>query len=194
MDDSGYVPAGTTQIHYDAAGNGKAVVFLHAAVADSRMWRGQMGLDGYRTIAFDQRDDLLQALEERARPFGARLELLDDGSALAVLDAGATPLDVAVRAAGCARALRANLPGALIGICCLDLGAGAAAAERASTLFERTVGDLARDAMAAVFAGVTDTAAPPPGGIRVDEQIAVLLERDHPIVRSGGGIYLRGEP
>jgi pimeloyl-ACP methyl ester carboxylesterase len=55
MDDSGYVPAGTTQIHYDVAGNGKAVVFLHAAVADSRMWRGQMGLDGYRTIAFDQR-------------------------------------------------------------------------------------------------------------------------------------------
>ena len=41
--------------HIEEAGEGPAILFLHAGVADSRMWRDQMGLDGYRTIAFDQR-------------------------------------------------------------------------------------------------------------------------------------------
>lgn len=41
--------------HIQDVGEGRPVLFLHAGVADSRMWRGQMGLDGYRTIAFDRR-------------------------------------------------------------------------------------------------------------------------------------------
>jgi pimeloyl-ACP methyl ester carboxylesterase len=42
-------------IHLEAAGEGPAVLFIHAGVADSRMWRDQMGLPGHRTITFDQR-------------------------------------------------------------------------------------------------------------------------------------------
>ncbi len=41
--------------HIETAGEGPAILFLHAGVADSRMWRDQMGLDGYRTITFDLR-------------------------------------------------------------------------------------------------------------------------------------------
>ena len=37
------------------AGSGQNLLSLHAGVADSRMWRSQMALDGYRSIVFDQR-------------------------------------------------------------------------------------------------------------------------------------------
>lgn len=43
------------QFHVEESGSGDPVLFIHAGVADSRMWRGQMGLEGYRCIAFDQR-------------------------------------------------------------------------------------------------------------------------------------------
>lgn len=41
--------------HIEDEGSGPAVLFIHAGVADSRMWRHQMGIDGYRTVAFDKR-------------------------------------------------------------------------------------------------------------------------------------------
>lgn len=55
MDSSGYVPAGRASLFYRAEGVGQPVLFLHAGVADSRMWGDQMGLEGFHTIAFDQR-------------------------------------------------------------------------------------------------------------------------------------------
>ena len=36
-------------------GDGRPILFIHAGVADSRMWRGQLGLNGFRTITFDKR-------------------------------------------------------------------------------------------------------------------------------------------
>ena len=52
----GHVPVGDTQIYLQSAGEGPAVLFIHAGVADSRMWRGQMdALDSYRRVAFDLR-------------------------------------------------------------------------------------------------------------------------------------------
>lgn len=42
-------------LYYEVTGEGPALLFIHAGVADSRMWSGQIGLDGYRTVAFDQR-------------------------------------------------------------------------------------------------------------------------------------------
>lgn len=41
--------------HIEDHGTGPAILFIHAGVADSRMWRDQLGLSGYRTIAFDKR-------------------------------------------------------------------------------------------------------------------------------------------
>ena len=42
-------------LHVIAEGDGPSVLFLHAGVADSRMWRDQMGMDGYQTVAYDKR-------------------------------------------------------------------------------------------------------------------------------------------
>lgn len=52
---TGFVSEGSCDIYFQTAGEGQAVLFIHAGVADSRMWRDQMGLEGYRAIAFDQR-------------------------------------------------------------------------------------------------------------------------------------------
>lgn len=41
--------------HIEDVGEGRPVLFIHAGVADSRMWRSQMGLAGARTVAFDKR-------------------------------------------------------------------------------------------------------------------------------------------
>lgn len=41
--------------HIESVGDGPAILFLHAGVADSRMWRDQMSLEGYRSIAYDRR-------------------------------------------------------------------------------------------------------------------------------------------
>lgn len=45
---SGHVEVGKTALFYEQAGTGKAVVFLHAGVADSRMWDEQ-----FETLASD---------------------------------------------------------------------------------------------------------------------------------------------
>lgn len=79
MTNTGYVPHGKSMIFYRVEGDaGRPVLFIHAGVADSRMWRDQMGLDGLHTIAFDQRG--FGKTEWVAEPFANR----DD--ALAVLD------------------------------------------------------------------------------------------------------------
>ncbi len=53
----GYVASGPERVFFRAAGEGKAVVFIHAGVADSRMWLPQLEAvpDGYRFIAHDER-------------------------------------------------------------------------------------------------------------------------------------------
>lgn len=53
--ETGFVAAGNCRIYYESHGSGPAVLFLHAGVADSRMWRGQLELDGHRSVVFDQR-------------------------------------------------------------------------------------------------------------------------------------------
>lgn len=52
---SGHVRRDGTQIYWEAHGEGDPVLYLHAGVADSRMWRHQHHLDGYSAICFDQR-------------------------------------------------------------------------------------------------------------------------------------------
>jgi len=74
----GHVEHGNALIHYVTAGDGPAVLFLHAGVADSRMWRHQIGADGFQAIAFDQRG--FGRTPWASEPFANR----DD--ALAVLD------------------------------------------------------------------------------------------------------------
>lgn len=55
--ESGFVPVGNTRIYYETSGEGPAVMFVHAGIADSRMWRSQMTslADGRQMVSFDQR-------------------------------------------------------------------------------------------------------------------------------------------
>jgi pimeloyl-ACP methyl ester carboxylesterase len=75
---TGYVEQGAARIFYRSAGEGPAILFIHAGVADSRMWRDQVDLDGFRTVAFDQRG--FGNSEWVAEPYANRTD------ALAVLD------------------------------------------------------------------------------------------------------------
>jgi pimeloyl-ACP methyl ester carboxylesterase len=54
---SAIVPVGAARIAAERAGDGQPVVFLHAGVADRRMWRGQLAAlaSAYQVIAFDRR-------------------------------------------------------------------------------------------------------------------------------------------
>ncbi len=53
----GFIDFNAARIHYTSAGQGKALVFVHAAIADSRMWRAQVEhfSQRYRVITFDMR-------------------------------------------------------------------------------------------------------------------------------------------
>lgn len=53
----GFAAAGKHRLHYHSAGTGTPVIFVHAGVADSRMWLAQLTavLDGHRFLAIDQR-------------------------------------------------------------------------------------------------------------------------------------------
>jgi pimeloyl-ACP methyl ester carboxylesterase len=54
---SGFVEAGDARLHYVDAGKGDAVVFLHAGIADLRMWDPQVPAfaDAYRVVCYDAR-------------------------------------------------------------------------------------------------------------------------------------------
>ncbi|EJN58796.1 alpha/beta fold hydrolase [Halogranum rubrum] len=55
--ETGYVVVDDTRLHYRTAGEGEAVVFLHAGVADSRLWNRQLETfaDQYRVVVYDLR-------------------------------------------------------------------------------------------------------------------------------------------
>lgn len=55
--DDGYAPTGDDLLYFRSAGSGELVVFIHAGVADSRMWVPQFKAvpDGRHFVAFDQR-------------------------------------------------------------------------------------------------------------------------------------------
>jgi pimeloyl-ACP methyl ester carboxylesterase len=57
-----HLEAGTAEvngasIHYEVAGEGEPLVLVHAGIADSRMWDGQIDAfaDGYRVVRYDMR-------------------------------------------------------------------------------------------------------------------------------------------
>ncbi len=54
------IPSGLAQIAVETAGKGTPVVFLHAGVADRRMWSDQLAAlaqpgSGFRGVAYDRR-------------------------------------------------------------------------------------------------------------------------------------------
>ena len=76
---TGYAPSGGAQLYFEVSGEGPAVVFIHAGVADHRMWQPQVEAfaSWHRVVRYDlrgfgkstapeepfsQRDDLLAVL------------------------------------------------------------------------------------------------------------------------------------
>ncbi len=54
---SGYAPSGDARIAYESAGEGQPVIFIHAGIADRRMWRSQLAEvpTGFRYVSLDLR-------------------------------------------------------------------------------------------------------------------------------------------
>jgi pimeloyl-ACP methyl ester carboxylesterase len=55
--ESGFAPSGSARIAYDSVGDGAAAVFIHAGVADRRMWRHQLSAvpAGFQFVSLDLR-------------------------------------------------------------------------------------------------------------------------------------------
>jgi len=63
---SGFAPSGDARIAYESAGEGQSVVFIHAGIADRRMWRSQLAEapPGFRYLSLDLRGHGATALTE----------------------------------------------------------------------------------------------------------------------------------
>ncbi len=120
--DDGFAPSGDHWIYYVEAGSGEPVLFIHAGVADSRMWLPQMEdvPKGFRFIAYDQRGfGRTKVGTESGRPLGDVISLLDyfsiDRAVLVGCSIGAgIALDVAIEHTERVRGLvlvGANSPG-----------------------------------------------------------------------------------
>jgi hypothetical protein len=115
---------------------------------------------------------------------GGHLEVLPDGALLVTFDAHLSPREQAVRAARAALSLREAMPDLLIGVATSEVKGDLA------SLVEEAVASLASEAIVFAFASLAGPTSPPPGGIRVDERTAALLEPDFQIVRRKKGAYI----
>ena len=63
---SGYAPSGDAQIAFEIAGEGTAVVFIHAGIADRRMWGPQLEAvpEGFKYVSLDLRGHGATALTD----------------------------------------------------------------------------------------------------------------------------------
>lgn len=78
--ETGYVVVDDTRLHYRTAGEGEAVVFLHAGIADSRLWDRQLATfaDQYRVVVYDLRGYGKSELPPQPYAHHRDLELLLD--------------------------------------------------------------------------------------------------------------------
>jgi eukaryotic-like serine/threonine-protein kinase len=113
-------------------------------------------------------------LADAARPYGARLERLLDGSLVALVAGGDAATDLAVRAARCALAMQSLLGGAAMAL----------ATGRAVLRGHTPVGEVIDRAAALVGRS---------GGIPLDEVTAALLPGHFDVGVSDHGVTLRGE-
>jgi 3-oxoadipate enol-lactonase len=101
---SGYAPSGDARIAYETAGAGQPVIFIHAGIADRRMWRSQLAEvpPGFRYVSLDLRGHGATALTEERfsnhEDVLAVMDHLDIDSAVVVgcSMGGGTAFDVAL--------------------------------------------------------------------------------------------------
>lgn len=123
------------------------------------------------TLSVREINAVRRELSQAVTAHGGRLELLADGSHLVVMSGGGSPSDRAAQAARCALALRRRLPEVRLAVA---TGRGDPSAE--SELGE--VVTRAAQLLDLVPPGSNDGgAAPPGGGIRIDQTTAGLLDQ-----------------
>ncbi len=137
----------------------------------------------------DRLDARRAALRAAFAPFDVHFELLHDGSIVAIV-AGEIPTAVVLRAIGCAKEIRTAAPELLVAVKSGPLDGDDAIAVAAQGLLDATVAALAKEAMAAIFAGIAAPARPK-RAIALDETTARLCPPDT-IVRANGICYLAG--
>jgi 3-oxoadipate enol-lactonase len=73
---SGYAPSGAASLYFETAGNGPALVFIHAGVSDSRMWDPQFDAFAarFQVVRYDHRGFGKSAMPEG--PYALRDDLL----------------------------------------------------------------------------------------------------------------------
>jgi tetratricopeptide (TPR) repeat protein len=129
------------------------------------------------TLAQGEEDASRALAREAGARFGARLEWLLDGSAIAILSGSGTATDQAVQAARCALAMRAALPEAPLA---LATGRG--------VLTERLpFGDVIDHALEALAASTGGA------GVFLDASTAALLDDRFEVASGPRGLELRGE-
>jgi len=129
---------------------------------------------GRKEVALSSFDG--RALRELIEPYGGRLDLLADGSALVALSGAGAPSDLAVRAARCALAMRAALPHVPMAVV-----AGRAVVTARSPMRE------------AIDRGVRLLAEKSRDTIRIDEVTAGLLDARFELGGDSSGLTLLGE-
>ena len=100
----GYVQLDDTQLYYQTIGEGPPLVFVHAGIADSRLWRQQRDTfaDQYRVICYDLRgygkSDPLSESFAHYRDLGHLLDTLnvDVAHFVGVSMGGVTAIDFAL--------------------------------------------------------------------------------------------------
>jgi tetratricopeptide (TPR) repeat protein len=122
----------------------------------------------------------LLALDAAVEPYGGRVTLLADGSAVVAISARGAATDQATRAARCARALRAVSPDAQIA---LALGRTDGVAEGLGRLIDR----------AAHLFRLPADGGPESRSIHLDEPSAGLLEAGFEVLTRAGGMRLGEE-
>jgi len=57
MKECGYAEVGGARFYYEVAGHGDPIVFVHAGIADGRMWDAQFDVfaQRYRVLRYDRR-------------------------------------------------------------------------------------------------------------------------------------------
>jgi serine/threonine protein kinase len=130
--------------------------------------------------------DVPSVLDSALAPFQGERQRLEDGTIVVRLKMTALPNEAAERAAQCALAIRAAMPGAP-----MVLVGESAKGSDFNNLVDRAATTLASEAMDSIFAGVVEE-LPTGEVIRVDELTERLLAGRADVIRAKTGFYLRG--
>jgi tetratricopeptide (TPR) repeat protein len=135
------------------------------------------------TLSPDEIEEPARRLRAAVDPFGARLEALADGSVVAVLSGAGGAVDQAARAARCALAMRAAMPGALMAL----------ATGRGMLSGTTPFGEVIDRAVRLLRAGEGDRSPDARAPILLDEATAGLLSAGFDVASGASSAELRAE-